>query len=352
MKNSDSKPASFADSLLDWWDLHGRKDLPWQRDRDPYHVWVSEIMLQQTQAQTVAGYYERFIETFPSISALAQAPQDAVLHHWAGLGYYARARNLHKAAQQLEAQHSGQMPDEFDAIVALPGIGRSTAGAIASFCFNQRKPILDGNVKRVLARMFKVEGWPGRTDVAKRLWQLADDLTPTQRVADYTQAIMDLGATVCIRTRPLCAECPLAFRCAVAGSDEALRYPGRKPRKDLPTRRAKALIVSDRRGRLLLTKRPPTGIWGGLWSFPECAEDENEQQWFQREYGLAVKTQPAEPESIHVFSHYRLALTPIPATISSTIERVADDAMLEWYDPAHPDTRGLAAPVRRLISTG
>lgn len=341
----------LARPLLVWWGQYGRKNLPWQHDRNPYRVWVSEIMLQQTQVQTVIPYFERFMATFPDIASLAAASEDAVMHQWTGLGYYARGRNLHKAARQIVAEHDGSMPGDFDAIVALPGIGRSTAGAIASFCFNQRAPILDGNVKRVLARYYRVDGWPGENAVAKVLWDLAEQNTPEKRVADYTQAIMDLGATVCVRSRPLCTQCPLRAKCAVAGSDVLVNYPGKKPKKTLPEKRAKALVIGDADGRLLLVKRPPTGVWGGLWSFAECDVDADEVAWFRSEYGMDLATGTPWPPVTHTFSHYRLLLTPVPATLMSGVEGVAENAGCDWYDPREPNERGLAAPVRRLLKS-
>ncbi|MGB5257277.1 MAG: A/G-specific adenine glycosylase, partial [Woeseiaceae bacterium] len=259
---------SFSDRLLTWFDEHGRKDLPWQQRRDPYPIWISEIMLQQTQVQTVIPYFERFMQRFASIDALASADQDDVLHHWSGLGYYARARNLHRAARMIVSEHGGVFPDDIDAVTELPGIGRSTAGAILSLSRDQRHPILDGNVKRVLTRHAAIEGWPGKTAVLKALWALADRHTPDDRVAAYTQAIMDLGATLCTRSSPAGARCPVMGDCTAYAPDTVTLYPGRKPKKEKPLRTT-TMLIARTEARVYLERRPEAGIWGGLWSLPE-----------------------------------------------------------------------------------
>ena len=263
--------SDFAERLLDWFDDHGRKDLPWQRGINPYRVWISEIMLQQTQVQTVIPYYERFMQSFPDLQSLADADIDAVLQHWSGLGYYARARNLHKAAGAIRDNFAGEFPTAFDDVVELPGIGQSTAGAILAIAGNQRHAILDGNVKRVLARHAAVAGWPGKTDVSKQLWALAEARTPQQRVADYTQAIMDLGATLCTRSKPNCAACPVASDCAARIADDVAAYPGRKPKKAKPLRQT-TMVIAVNGAAVFLQRRPPVGIWGGLWSLPEVVD--------------------------------------------------------------------------------
>jgi A/G-specific adenine glycosylase len=334
--------------LLRWYDRHGRKDLPWKRAGDPYHVWVSEVMLQQTQVATVIPYFMRFIARFPSIKKLASANIDDVLHLWTGLGYYARARNLHKAAQQLVAQHGGKIPNDFEAITDLPGIGRSTAGAILALSFGARHAILDGNVKRVLARYHAVDAPLGTPMADKMLWAFAEHHTPRKRVADYTQAIMDLGATLCRRGQPECARCPLRSGCAAYAGGVPAEYPRSAVRKQVPTKSVRMLLIQDKRGRVLLKRRPPAGIWGGLWGLPECrARDVT--SWCQRELGFAVECQPAWPIVRHSFSHFHLDIEPIPARLIDGGASVMEDGDTVWYNCARPDARGLAAPVKRLL---
>ena len=263
----------FARALLAWFDRHGRHDLPWQRDPTPYRVWVSEIMLQQTRVAAVIPYFERFTARFPDVDALAGAGLDEVLGLWSGLGYYARGRNLHAAARAVCANHGGRFPDTLEELVALPGIGRSTAGAILALAFGRRQPILDGNAKRVLARYHAVAGWPGESRVGARLWSLAERLTPCRRVGDYTQAIMDLGATLCTRTRPTCLLCPLADGCRAHALGDPVRFPAPRPKRAYPTREKLLVVMRDAGGRVLVERRPPSGIWGGLWSFPEASAD-------------------------------------------------------------------------------
>jgi A/G-specific adenine glycosylase len=340
---------SFGKRLLDWFDVHGRRDLPWQRDPSPYRVWISEIMLQQTQVATVIPYYERFMSRFPDITALAAAEQDQVLHYWSGLGYYARARHLHAAARQVVAESGGIFPEAFDDVIGLPGIGRSTAGAILSLACGQRHPILDGNVKRVLARHAAIEGWPGNTAVQARLWELADEYTPRQRVDAYTQAIMDLGATVCTRTRPACADCPLALDCAAHEAGRELDYPSPRPKKVLPVRAVAMLLLANEQHELLLEKRPPSGIWGGLWGFPEVKSAADVHAWCRNELGLQVTQTGTWPVMRHTFSHFHLDITPVHAAVSGTVDRIMEDVDLLWYKPDGSDERGLAAPVEKLI---
>ena len=262
---------AFSTRVLAWFDENGRKDLPWQHDISPYRVWISEIMLQQTQVATVIPYYESFMQRFPDVLALADASEDEVMHLWSGLGYYSRARNLHKSAKMVAHELGGVFPQTLDGMIALPGIGRSTAGAILSIASGQQTAILDGNVKRVLARFQAVEGWPGKTPVLNELWEYAEAYTPMARVADYTQAMMDLGATVCTRSRPQCGDCPLVADCEGHASGEPTRYPGKKPKKVLPVKQT-CMVVLEHQGQILLEKRPPTGIWPGLWSLPEVAD--------------------------------------------------------------------------------
>ncbi len=342
-----SSLTDFADRLLAWFDEHGRKDLPWQLDVNPYRVWVSEIMLQQTQVQTVIPYFERFMESFPTVNALADASQDEVLHHWSGLGYYARARNLHKAAAIVRDEHAGVFPTGIDELVALPGIGRSTAGAILSLALDQRHAILDGNVKRVLARHEAVAGWPGKTAVAKALWEIAERNTPVTRSAAYTQAIMDLGATLCTRSRPSCERCPVSEDCAALAMGAVADYPGRKPKKDKPRRQTTMLIAGNERG-VYLEKRPASGIWGGLWSLPELGEHTLEAWCEDKLDGAAISTE-AWPALSHSFSHYDLDIQPILVRIDAPLSKVADGDNARWYSLDGEPPGGIAAPVRKLI---
>ncbi|HEX9625897.1 MAG TPA: A/G-specific adenine glycosylase [Acidiferrobacterales bacterium] len=339
----------FSEALLKWYDRHGRKDLPWQRGRDPYAIWVSEIMLQQTQVGTVIPYYTRFMRRFPDVGRLARAPIDTVLHHWTGLGYYARARNLHRAAQIVVAEHGGKFPCDLDAVCALPGIGRSTAAAILAFAFNKRHPILDGNVKRVLARYHGVAGWPGERAVETRLWALAGRHTPTRRVRAYTQAIMDLGATLCTRSHPDCDHCPVRAACVARRQGDPSAYPGKAPRKRVPVRQVAMLMIQGPRRRVLLQRRPPSGIWGGLWGFPECAAENDVERWCREALGLRVAARTAWPVLRHSFSHFRLDITPVPALLTGASGKLMENGDAVWYNPFSPDARGLAAPVKKLL---
>ena len=340
-----SEPA-FSDAVLAWYDQHGRSDLPWQHPRTPYRVWVSEIMLQQTQVSTVIGYFDRFMATFPDVQTLAAADTDQVLHLWTGLGYYARARNLHKAARQLVAEHDGEFPDTVEEVAELPGIGRSTAGAILAQSRGVRAPILDGNVKRVLARLHAVPGWPGKKPVEKRLWELAEQHTPNRRLADYTQAVMDLGATLCAR-RPDCPRCPVATLCQARADGNPQDYPGRKPAKQKPVRQTRMLILRNRDGQVWLEPRPPSGIWGGLWCFPQLDGDEPEQHALQAR-GLSVRDTESLTPFRHTFSHFHLDIQPRLLRVDST-GRDLHDADGRWVSPADPGELGLAAPVKKLL---
>ncbi len=335
----------FAGRLLDWYDRHGRHDLPWQNPATPYRVWISEIMLQQTRVETVRPYFERFLQRFPDESSLAAADLDEVLAHWSGLGYYARARNLHKAARIVVAEHGGELPGDLDALMALPGIGRSTAGAILSLALGRRHAILDGNVKRVLARHCGIEGWPGRTAVARELWAAAEARTPQRRVAAYNQALMDLGAGVCLR-RPRCAECPLAADCRARIEDSTGRIPGSKPKRELPQRETLVLVLqraSD--GAILLERRPPEGIWGGLWSLPEFADTETLETWLATRLGRLPESESLAPVE-HAFTHFRLRIHPRRVQVADA-DTVADGAHRDWYTPGG-GPGGLPAPIRRI----
>lgn len=345
MDNNDS----FSGRVLHWFDLHGRKDLPWQCDPTPYRVWVSEIMLQQTRVAAVIEYYGRFMARFPTLQALAAAPMDDVLHQWSGLGYYARARNLHRAAQILCAEYGGEFPRSFETVAALPGIGRSTAGAIMALSFGERHPILDGNVKRVLARCHEVDGWPGKTEVARTLWNYAETHTPESRVAEYTQAMMDLGATVCTRTRPRCSGCPLAEHCGARRSGRVEQLPAPKPRRQLPVRQVRLLVVRDAEGRVLLERRPPAGIWGGLWSLPECPPDQDVGTWCDESLGLGVNDVRPWLQVRHTFTHFHLDIHTVAARMCDRRASLMEGRDQVWYNTAQPDRRGLAAPITRLL---
>ncbi|WP_111414494.1 A/G-specific adenine glycosylase [Billgrantia lactosivorans] len=340
--------AVFQRRLLGWFDREGRHDLPWQRKRTPYRVWVSEIMLQQTQVTTVIPYFERFMARFPGLAELAAATQDEVLHLWTGLGYYARGRNLHKAARRVMHEHAGELPVEsHEALAALPGIGRSTAGAIIAQSTGRRAVILDGNVKRSLARLHAVEGWPGRPAVERRLWELAEHYTPGQRVADYTQAMMDLGATLCRRGTPECGRCPFADVCVAHARGEPRRFPESKPRKALPTRTTQMLVLRDAGGRVLLEQRPASGLWGGLWSLPQFDDREALRGWLGA-HAPRAELEPAWATFHHTFSHFRLEITPQPARIDG-LDSVGEGRC--WYDPGNPGRIGLAAPVKSLLAS-
>jgi A/G-specific adenine glycosylase len=341
--------ADFSLQVLAWFDDHGRKDLPWQQDVTPYKIWVSEVMLQQTQVATVIPYFDRFMGAFPDVGMLASAHLDKVLHYWSGLGYYARARNLHKAARMIQYSYAGVFPAELPKVTALPGVGLSTAGAILSLAMNQRHPILDGNVKRVLARRYAIAGWPGQAAVAKQLWQLSDALTPQSRVANYNQAMMDLGAMICTRSNPLCDQCPVHNQCMALARDEISLYPGRKQKKILPVRNIQMLLLQDRQGHLLLEQRPPTGIWGGLWSFPELPVGEDARHWCMVQTGDQHFLEKDMPTRRHTFTHFHLDIRPKQILLEKTGCQVLDGDRYVWYNPAQPDERGLASPVKRLL---
>jgi A/G-specific adenine glycosylase len=346
----DSAENDFAHRVLDWFDRYGRRDLPWQREITPYRVWVSEIMLQQTQVRTVIPYFERFTAAFPSVEDLAAAGEDQVLHLWTGLGYYARARNLHRAAQIVAGEWGGEFPDSVEALAQLPGIGRSTAGAIVSIAFRRRAAILDGNVKRVLARHRAVAGWPGEAAVLRRLWEIADACTPEKRVADYTQAMMDLGATVCTRSSPACERCPLAADCSARARGEQARFPGRKPQRVLPVRSTTFLMVRAGDDAVWLEKRPASGVWGGLWCFPEIAAPAESAGWCLDRWGLEPASVQAWEPFRHTFSHYHLEIQPVLATLPALPGAVMEDGRQLWYNRRQPQAVGLAAPVAGLLA--
>lgn len=335
----------FAHRLMAWQAEHGRHDLPWQQSGDPYRVWLSEVMLQQTQVDTVIPYYLRFLERFPQLGDLAAAPQEAVLGLWSGLGYYARARNLHKAAQVVMDEHGGVFPQRAEEIARLPGIGRSTAAAIAAFCFGERVPILDGNVKRVLCRVFGVEGFPGQRAVEQRLWALAAELLPAQEVGRYIQAQMDLGATVCTRARPACERCPLTGDCVARREERTTELPAARPRKTPPRRRVQVAVV--RAGdTVLLERRPPAGIWGGLLALPEAGED-GAAAWVAQRFG-EVAGGSELPPLVHAFTHFVLEIRPWLVDLPA-VPPLAADGSLHWQALNALDEAPLPTPVRSIL---
>ena len=343
------RASSFADRLLAWYDQHGRHDLPWKQQPTPYRVWVSEVMLQQTRVATVLPYYQRFIQSFPDLPTLARADLDQVLAQWTGLGYYARARNLHRGARLVQADSGGRMPDTLEGLQALPGIGRSTAAAILALSHDQRHAILDGNVKRVLSRVYAVTGWPGTSAVSKRLWALSEQVTPDIRAADYTQAIMDLGSSLCSRTRPACEDCPLSGLCAAHIAGNPTDYPGSRPKKVMPVRAGTFLLLRDGPA-VLLHRRPPAGLWGGLWGFPQCDTGQDPQRWCREHLGLEVSHLRTGPVLRHTFSHFHLDITPWEARVENPVDRVMEQPGSVWYKPGQAPPGGMPAPVVRLLS--
>ncbi|NNJ92396.1 MAG: A/G-specific adenine glycosylase [Gammaproteobacteria bacterium] len=342
---------SFSEKVLFWGKAHGRKDLPWQQQMTPYRVWVSEIMLQQTQVKTVIPYFEKFVENFPTIQQLAEANVDEVLHHWSGLGYYARARNLHKTAQTIASVYKGKFPEEIHEMEKLPGIGRSTAGAILSLSRGLYFPILDGNVKRVLARCFEVGGWPGKASVLKQLWQISEKVTPRQETASFNQSMMDLGSMVCTRGSPACDNCPLNNQCGAYKSGNWSNYPGKKPKKALPVKKTIMLLIKNDQGAILLQKRPPAGIWGGLWSLPELNEVQQSKLTSETKTQLGINISLSEPLPIrrHTFSHYHLDIFPFTCHFNGyENDFIADNETL-WYKHGSKEQLGLAAPVTKLL---
>lgn len=337
-----------AAALLGWFDQAGRKHLPWQQHRTPYRVWISEIMLQQTQVATVIPYYQRFMQRFPDVRSLAAAPLDEVLHLWTGLGYYARARNLHRTAQVVVDEYAGQLPESHAAWLAMPGIGRSTAGAILALSCDQRHAILDGNVKRVLTRYFAIHGYPGEKAIETQLWALAEVCTPQQRVADYTQAIMDLGATLCTRSKPRCGECPLQAQCLACAQNLQTQLPTRKPKTTRPQRHAFALVAMNPVGAVLLEQRPPTGLWGGLWVCPQFDTEAALQVWLVENLRSPVMPSPL-PVIEHAFTHFDLRLQPNLLLDAVWPDAIADTRRYCWYDPQQPARIGLAKPVLDIL---
>lgn len=339
--------SDFSNRLLTWFDDHGRHDLPWQIDKTPYRVWVSEIMLQQTQVQTVIPYYNRFMERFPRLDDLAGAPLDDVLALWSGLGYYSRARNLHAAAIRCATENAGALPDDFENLVALPGIGRSTAGAILAIAFEKPYAILDGNVKRVLARFHALPGWPGEKRVSDRLWELAEMHTPVERVADYTQAIMDLGATLCVRSNPDCKSCVQYPHCLAAQAGTQHEHPGRRPKRTTPTRDCWMLMARNDEGAIGLERRPPSGIWGGLWCLPQFDSREALEQFVSIYAAQDSYRLPSGETFRHGFTHFKLNIHPVMWTAGPS--RMVKDRDYHWVTADELDSLGLPQPVRRFL---
>lgn len=341
---------NISDKVLSWYAAAGRKTLPWQQPRTPYRVWVSEIMLQQTQVNTVIPYFQQFMARFPDLQSLASASEDDIFSLWTGLGYYRRARFLRLAAIQMVNEHDGQLPDNLDALMQLPGIGRSTAGAILSLGYQQYAPILDGNVKRVLARFYGIETWPGETQTQAKLWDLAGQLTPKHGVAAYNQAMMDLGALVCTRGRPQCERCPLAQDCKAYASGEPNRLPISKPKKAMPVRTGQLAMLVDENQHVLLVKRPATGIWSGLWAFPELPENVNIATWVKQHFACDVLAHEAFPSFRHTFTHFHWDLTPMYIEVRrATNLQVQHDVSARWFVPGEWHDVGLPQPVRNLL---
>ena len=334
----------FAARLLRWFDTHGRHDLPWQHPRSAYRVWLSEVMLQQTQVATVIPYFERFVARFPTLESLAAASVDEVLALWSGLGYYSRGRNLHRAAQACAVRHGGSLPDTLDGLVALPGIGRSTAAAILAQAFGQRAAILDGNVKRVLARHAGVEGHPGQSAVEQRLWAVAEARLPQSRLADYTQALMDLGATVCTPKRAACPTCPLRADCVALAGDRVAQLPTPKPRKTTPERAVTMLVLVDRDDRVLFERRPPQGLWGGLLGLPEYDAADSALADLARR-GIVVAETCVGPPYRHVFTHFKLDITPLVVVSEGAVA----EATHEWHPRSAFADLALPTAVRRVL---
>ena len=341
----------FGRVVLRWYRQHGRHDLPWQVKGDPYRVWVSEIMLQQTQVVTVIPFYERFIRRFPDVVTLARARVDTVLSYWTGLGYYARARNLHRAARIILKEHDGVFPDEFGSVLALPGIGKSTAGAILSLASDQRHAILDGNVRRVLARYFAVAGEISRGETEAALWQHAEAVLPKRAAlaAPFNQAMMDLGALVCTRSKPQCRVCPLVGNCHAYALGTPDAFPTRRNKPARPTREVIFIILTDPKGRVLLERRPASGIWGGLWGFPECSLGEKPVHWCQHRFHIRATGSKALPVMHHGFTHYVLKIHPQPLRVNHAAGAKIEGRDRVWITPRAPGRRGLAAPVKQLL---
>ena len=343
-------PLKFQQYILDWFDQHGRKHFPWQKNKTAYRVWVSEIMLQQTQVNTVIPYYKKFMDEFPDLKSLANAHDDKVLHLWAGLGYYSRARNLHRAAKMVMQEFHGKFPDNSTDLQKLPGIGRSTAAAILSIAFNQQAAILDGNVKRVLARFHGINEVMTKK-VENDLWMFAERYMPAKRSADYTQAIMDLGATICVRKNPLCTQCPLMKYCLAYKNEMTHLIPAKKIVKALPVRESTLLILKNN-DQVFLLKRPPIGIWGGLWSFPEIEgepEKKSIHSFCLKRFKMSVSDYQTLDPFRHTFTHFHLHIHPVVISVKRKAQRVMEDEMQIWYNPSRPEAVGLPKPIQLIM---
>jgi len=342
----------FANKLLAWFDQSGRKDLPWQQDKTPYRVWVSEIMLQQTQVSSVIEYYQRFMTRFPTLESLANADEDRVLELWAGLGYYARARNLHKTANIIHQDLRGEFPNTLDSITELPGIGRSTAGAILSIAFKQQATILDGNVKRVLSRFKAIMTWPGERKTENQLWALAEQLTPSTRTGDYTQAIMDLGATLCTRSKPGCERCPMSNDCQAFKLDIQKDLPKSKPKKTIPLRHTRIILIETDDEHVLLERRPPTGIWGGLYSLPELDIEQSLNDISQHcssQFNCLLSAPLVTKAFQHTFSHFKLELQPVQFKSSKRQTMISDSNRFLWIKKDQLSTLGIPTPIAKYL---
>jgi len=347
---SNTSPHTFSQRIIKWYQRHGRKNLPWQMQRTPYSVWISEIMLQQTQVATVIPYFRRFMEKFPDIETLAGASVDDVLALWTGLGYYSRARNLHCAALQVVNEFSGEFPKTIDELQQLPGVGRSTAGAIRALGHGLAATILDGNVKRVLTRYHAISGWPGKPAVARELWSVAEIHTPNKNAIAYTQGMMDLGATLCTRSSPRCEECPLQSNCEAFHLNRQNEFPEKKPKTVKPCK-STTLIMLCHQNVILLEQRPSKGIWGGLWSFPEYYGEENDiNDWCQEEFAIRSKHLETWPGFRHSFTHYHLDITPVKIELARKPRRCMDQSAKVWYDLEHALALGLPAPIKLLLT--
>lgn len=337
----------LAQKILNWFDQYGRHNLPWQHRPTPYRVWISEIMLQQTQVTTVIPYFERFIKRFPDISTLAKASLDEVLSLWAGLGYYARAKNLYQTAQIINTKYHNQFPTNYEQVIALPGIGRSTAGAILALSTKQRYPILDGNVKRVLARHFAIAGWTGAPKTLETLWKLSEKITPHSRIHHYTQAMMDLGATICTRTKPKCNACPIAKSCKAKKLKAIDLYPSRRPKKEKPIKATQVILLLDPKYQyILLEKRPSQGIWSGLWSLPECALDTDIPNWCEQHLHSIIKTFENLDPFQHTFTHFHLNIHPVLCKVK---RHKLKSLKHQWHPWEEINCLGLPAPIKRLL---
>ena len=343
---------NFALKIINWQQQNGRHDLPWQTDINPYKIWISEVMLQQTQVKTVIPFYIKFIERFPDLPNLAQAELDEILYHWAGLGYYARARNLHQCAKIIEKNYQGKFPNSLEKLIDLPGIGRSTAGAILSLAYHQSTPILDGNVKRILCRVHRINSWHGTNETLKKLWDLTATHTPSQATNIYNQGMMDLGASVCTRSSPNCIQCPVSNWCQAAQNNEQNLYPLSKPKKDIPLKQTLIFILLNEKNDILLEKRPPIGIWGGLWSLPLGEISVDVKKYIKKIFNLNTLTLKNLPSFDHQFTHFRLRIHPVLLNIRRDNHlKVMEDLSYKWYKKDQIKTLGLPKPINTLLQT-